>query len=239
MEKIKANGAISPRWRLLLMMGLFTLCPSTFAQDSVPVLPENECVGFYSQGEYEKAVDCLNNFLYTSGVTDKARLEIAYAHLGVCLMMLDKKPLARAAFTKLLELNPEYDLDPNKYLPDVLSMFQIIKFEKKAAASIVVPAYAAWMNLMPGAVPQFKNRERVKAGIILGTQVLALGLSLYAYNKEQALNLPEYGYREEDLSRARTFDKLHKGALIIFSLSYIIGMADGLINKRVIIKAAP
>ena len=67
-------------------------------------------------------------------------------------------------------------------------------------------------------------------------EAAALGLSVFAYNREQSYYSPGYGFREEDVAKARDYDRLHKASLGVFTASIIYGLVDGLINKRISIK---
>jgi len=205
-----------------------------------PVLEEQGCLDFYQSGEYEKAADCFNSFLYMTKVTDTARLVSAYEHLGVCLTMLEKKRPARAAFLKLLDLRADHELDPNVYLPEVISLFQIAKFEKRTSFKVLIldtlPAYPVAWNFTPLGVPQFMNGHRIKGVAACGAQLLLLALSIYSHDRKASFYSDDYGYREEDLEKARAYDYLQRGTFLGLAGVYVYGIIDGFINKRITIK---
>lgn len=222
--------------RFLPGLFILVLVCSGFAQ----LFPEEKCFDAYREGEYERSADCINSLLYTGDLKDTARLLKAYEILGVSLTMTDKKLPAKAAFKKLLTLNPDAELNPNVYLPDIISLFQIAKFEYKTQLRVVildtVPAYPRIFNFLPGGTPQFMNKEKGKGALILGLQVAALGLSIFAYNREQSYYSPAYGFREEDIDAARLQDRLHKISVFTLAGTCIWSLVDGFINKPLIYK---
>jgi len=202
--------------------------------------PEEACFDSYRQGEYEASVDCINSLLYSEKISDTTRLVSCYEYLGVCLTMQDKKVPARAAFNKLLNLRSDFELNPNVYLPEIISLFQISKFEKRTSLKILIvdtlPAYSTAYNFAPLAVPQFLNKQKTK-GIIFGSvQVAALVAAVYAFNREQSYFSETYGFREEDVASAQKFDSIHKISLLTLVLAYVAGLVDGFGNKSPVIK---
>lgn len=200
----------------------------------------SKCFSSYQEGEYDKAVDCVNGYLYAGIVTDTARLAKLYEVLGVCLGMLEKKGPARVAFNKLLDLKSDYELDPNVYLPEIISMFQIAKFQKRTSFKIIildtVPAYPVAFNFAPGGVPQYLNEGKVKGAAVFLVQAAALGVSIYGYRREQSYLSDDYGLKEEDLSTARRFDALQKWSLLTFTVTYVYSLVDGFVNKRISVR---
>ncbi|MFH1761449.1 MAG: hypothetical protein ABIA63_10160 [bacterium] len=201
----------------------------------------DSCLNHSKMGEYQNAVDCLNNFLLNHKGADTNILISAYEALGVNLVMLGHKPIAKNAFVLLLKLSPEYDLDPTIYLPDVIATFQIAKFEKRTSFRVLIvdtlPAYPGILNFAPFGVPQVFNKSWIKAGICGILQVAAIGISVYAYQKEQSLkqdgaffNGKDY-YNEEDEDHAVFYDILHKTCFFAFGLTYVYGIIDGFRNK--------
>jgi len=218
---------------------LLIFVPPLFAQ-AVVSLPDEKCYNSYRNGDYDQAADCINSLLYSGEIRDTVRLLKAYEILGVSLTMLDKKAPAKAAFKKLLNLKPEAELNPNVYLPDIISLFQIAKFEYKTQLKVVivdtVPAYPRVFNFFPGGVPQFLNKDRKKGVAVAVLQAAALGISILAYNKEGSYYSSAYGYKEEDVSSARTWDQTHRILLFTLTGAYLYSLVDGFINKPLVFK---
>jgi len=216
--------------------------PATVPAEAVSDRPEDRCSDFYRKGEYERAVDCLNSVLYTGEIKDTARLLTCYEFLGAALTMIDKRDLAKAAFKKLLSLNPKYELNPNVYLPDIISLYQIARFESLYAYRVLlldtVPAYSRGYNYLPLAVPQFKNKEKTKAVLVLCLQAVSLGFSVFAYQEEQGYYSPDYGYREENVSDARAWNWTQRISLFTFLSAYVYSMIDGFMNKPITFERA-
>ncbi|MFH0920873.1 MAG: hypothetical protein V1913_10975 [Fibrobacterota bacterium] len=222
--------------------------PAAVPVDTIPapppkaVLPEERCFDSYRQGEYERTVDCLSSLLYTGEIADTARLVPCYEYLGVSLSMIEKKDLARTAFKKLLALKPGYELNPNVYLPDIISLYQITKFEHILSRRVLildtVPAYSRALNYLPLAVPQFMNKENVKGGLVLGLQAAALTVSIVAYQRQQRYYSPDYGYREENVADAHAYNLTQKISLLTFLSAYVYSIIDGFMHKPITLEHA-
>jgi tetratricopeptide (TPR) repeat protein len=225
--------------RVFQALILFLLFVPLFAQKP-QVPPEEKCYNAYREGEYDRAADCLNSLLYSGELKDTARLLKAYEILGVSLTMMEKKEPAKAAFKKMIRLDPKIELNPNVYLPDIISMFQIARFEYNTQLKVVlvdtVPAYPKVLNFMPGAAPQFLNKQMKKGVAMLALQTLSLGLSVYAYQKETSYYSSVYGFREEDLSTAGRYDRIHRITLFTLVGVYLYSLVDGFINKPIVFK---
>jgi hypothetical protein len=212
-----------------------------FAQtDSGPPKEEDKCFSYYYDGEYEKGADCLNSLLYKTKRTDTLRLVKCYEYLGVCHMMMDKKQPARAAFGKLLDLNPKHELNPTLYLPEVIAVFQMVKFEKKTSLKVLIldtiPAYSPFFNFLPCGTPQFLNKQNKKGAAFLTLQIMAMGLSIYGYNREKSFYSEESGLREEHTDKARNYNYMLKISFFTFAGVYVYSLVDGFLNKRITIK---
>jgi tetratricopeptide (TPR) repeat protein len=214
----------------------------TAAGQTEPSVPkeEDKCFSHYYDGEYEKSADCLNSILYKTKKIDTLRLVKCYEYLGVCHMMMDKKEPARAAFGKLLDLNPAHELNPTLYLPEVIAIFQMVKFEKKTSLKVLIldtiPAYSPFFNFLPCGTPQFLNKQNKKGAALLTMQVLAMGLSIYGYNKERSFYSEGAGLREENADKAINYNYMLKISFFTFVGAYVYSLADGFLNKRITIK---
>jgi len=153
---------------------------------------------------------------------------------------LDKKQPARVAFSRLLDYRKDYELDPNVYLPEVISLFQIAKFEKRTALRILImdtlPAYPVAWNFLPLGGPQFFNRQPRKGVAVCALQAALLTLSIYSYQNKSSLYSDRFGYREEDVDRARQYDWAQRGTFFGFVTVYIYSLIDGFMNKRISLK---
>jgi len=182
---------------------------------------------------YAEAVECLNSQLYSMPSSDTALLVEIYRDLGVCYFMLDKNKLAYSSFEKLLLLSPDYELDPKVYLPDILSLFQIVRNDLRSrAVADAIPVYHPALNYLPFGAPQYLNRERRKAGLFLGLQVISLAASVFMYQKKRDLDKPGgVGYAEEDFERAKGYADGQRAFFIVFSVSYAAGVIDGIWHR--------
>ncbi|MBL8028819.1 MAG: hypothetical protein JNL74_20510 [Fibrobacteres bacterium] len=202
--------------------------------------PDQDCFDLYSDGEYGSAADCLNKKLIVENIADSARLVKIYEKLGAAFVMQDRKDLAKTVFKKLLILNKDAEIDPNKYLPEIVSLFLITKFEQRTSLRVVIldtlPAYSVKWNYMAIGIPQFKNGDRKKAYTVIALQALTLGLSILSYNKEKSFWNNEFGYREENISEAGTWDKIHRASFLSFTAVTLYSLVDGFLKKPVVIR---
>ncbi len=203
-------------------------------------IPEQACFDLYSDGEYEKASDCLNSKLISGEITDTLRLHKIYEKLGAAYAMRDRRDLAKAAYKKLLQLDANAEIDPNIYLPEIVSLFLISKFEHRTALRVVVldtiPAYSTYWNYCPFGIPQFKNGEKTKGWTLLTLQLLSLASSVYAYNREQSYLREGFGFREEDIAIAKRWDVAHRVTFFSCIAFSVYGLVDGFIRKPMVIK---
>jgi tetratricopeptide (TPR) repeat protein len=202
--------------------------------------PDQQCFDFYADGEYSKASDCLNGKIISDNISDTLRLLKIYEKLGAAFVMQDRKDLAKAAFKKLLSLNRDVEIDPNKYLPEIISLFLITKFEYRTSLRVVildtVPAYPVKWNYFAFGIPQFKNGDKKKGLSIIGLQILSLSLSILAYNKERSYMEYAYGVREENLSTAGNWDRIHRFSFVSFTAVTLYSLVDGFLKKPVVVK---
>lgn len=210
--------------------GLFVLALLvTQAAPQEPFLKATTCMS----ERYAEAVECLNSMLYSTPSSDTLLLAEVYKELGICYFMLEKNKLASSSFEKLLLLSPDYELDPKVYLPDIIALFQIIKNDLRSKAVVdAIPPYHPALNYLPFGAPQVLNRERRKAGIFLGVQVLALAASIYMHSQRQDLDQGgRMGYAEEDFEQAKSYADGQRAFFVLFSVSYVAGVIDGIWHR--------
>ncbi len=223
------------------VFGLILLISFTIVWAEPPDSAMEHCLTFHRTGEYQNAVDCINNFLLMHANADTMLLVKAMEYLGVNLVMLNQQPLARNAFSNLLDLNPGYELNPTVYLPEVVAAFQIAKFEKRTLLRVppgvdTAPTYPLYVNFMPLGLPQFCNHSPVK-GIFIGLfQTITMGVSIYAYQIEKSLESKIYKIKEENLGKANRFSALELHTFLLAIGGYMGSIIDGLINKPAVVR---
>lgn len=221
---------------ILLLFVLTLFISSLFSKEQV-ALNEESCFSYYREGKYEKVVDCINSILYTANISDTTRLLKMYEYLGVCLSMQNKNGSARAAFNKLLNLNSDYELNPNMYLPEIISLFQIAKFQKRTSLKVLIldtiPAYPIVYNFLPFGLPQIKNNHKIKGGIVSVLQGAAIAFSIVGFVNKKSFYSEQFHYKEEDLEKAKRFDFMQRISIVGFSLTYVYSIIDGIFNKPI------
>ncbi|MFH0919489.1 MAG: hypothetical protein V1913_03945 [Fibrobacterota bacterium] len=203
---------------------------------SEPPASGDICFSLYRENRFSESVECLNQRVYAAEGRDTATLVRLYEALGVNYMMLEKKPLAAAAFGRLAALRPDYELDPNAYLPEIVSLFQTVKLENRQRLDALRPApaplYHRACRVLPFGAPQFTQRETRKGAMLLALQAVALGVSIFSYSERNALHNVRFGYAEEDAPAARAWDRTYKITFITFAGAWLYSVVDARATRR-------
>ena len=208
-------------WLLLALPAL----PARATMDNGP------CLALYRENRFAESAECLNQRVYESEGRDTALLAGLYEGLGVNYMMLEKKALAASAFARLTALRPNYEMDPNAYLPEIISLYQSVKIENRNRLAALnpapVPLYLTACRVLPFGAPQFVNHEKKKGVVLLALQAAALGVSIACYAKRNSLDTGEFGIAEEDFDSARAYDRAYKISFFTFAAAYLASLIDG------------
>ena len=157
------------------IIALVVLCGAGVSAAS----PLGDALGRFEQGEYQAVVNILRPVLDARG-RDRAEVAQAYRIYGIACFLTDQKPAAEGAFLKWLELEPRARLDAALVRPEVVDYFNDVRARHRAELVEELDEKrprTAVLNLFPP-VGQFQNGQRVKFGVLLGTEVALLGLNL-------------------------------------------------------------
>lgn len=183
------------------------------------VVPEREVQitkATFDAGRFAEALERAKAALAQSGFSDAQRIEL-FRVAALSAFNLNDERQARSLFFSLLQLDPDYVLDPFAVPPPAIAAFeqvrsdnaatlnvsrQLIAFkaekerrekaeaEKVKAAQVatrVIERRSAWVNLLPFGVPQFQQGRYVAGGLYGGAQA-ALGIaSLVGFAAVQSL----------------------------------------------------
>ncbi|MBL8026931.1 MAG: hypothetical protein JNL74_11005 [Fibrobacteres bacterium] len=184
------------------------------------------CRSLYEQGQYNAATECFSKkaFLIEPQGNEAALLQV-YSDLGASYVMADEPIMAKAVFGKLLLLSPTYTLDPDRFPPDIISIFQLARKE------YLPESYPLRFSFAPGGIPQYKNKEKGKAFTVGAIQALALAASIAGYVNYSSKKSDLYVIAEEDVDAARLSSRMHTIGFVTFSIAYVYSIIDGLIHK--------
>ena len=169
----------------------------------------------FFRGEYKRAIGLLHPLLYPELRLDSEE-EVVQTHrmLGVAYLFEGQQEQARREFRKLLELSPDFQLDPYLESPRVVEFFQGVVREqraelgdiearlkkreaelaKKPAGGLVerrIDRHSYAINFLPFGSGQFQNGNRKKGWLFLTTESALAVTSLAAFT----VNFAAYGVR--------------------------------------------
>jgi tetratricopeptide (TPR) repeat protein len=176
---------------LLIITFTFGCGASFFAQEYSQEI--QKAINLYEEGEYQKVCDFLEKLLYPLQIKGIENITQAHLYLGLSWAMLGEEEKAREEFKEALKLDPELSLDPDYFLPKIISLFEEVKrdqipqLSKKPSLPQKVTAPEKKgkenfiLNFLPGGVPQFQDQAILKGGIVFSIQTLSLLTSILSY----------------------------------------------------------
>lgn len=169
----------------------------------------------FVRGEYRRAIGLLHPLLYPELRLDSEE-EVVQTHrmLGVAYLFESQPEQARREFRKLLELAPDFHLDPYLESPRVVEFFQGVVREQRAELGDIearlkkreaelakkptggmierrIERHAYALNFLPFGSGQFQNGNRKKGWLFLATESALAATSVAAFTA----NFAAYGVR--------------------------------------------
>jgi tetratricopeptide (TPR) repeat protein len=111
---------------------------------------------YYSSGQFDDALYRLETCLDQEGISpDESRL--AHRLMGLTLIALYRLDQARGAVESLLEIDPDYELDPNRDPPQFVALVEDVRSQRVEASAPEVESSARrgwrkWLLAAGGAV---------------------------------------------------------------------------------------
>lgn len=208
---------------IVLTFFLFVLIFPVFGDDYL------SGVEAYSRGDYISAVDNFKKYLSTDKKIFEKEL-MSRAYIGASLFILKEESISTGWFLSLLKLEPEYELNPVYFPPEIIIFFEKIK---KEVLPLVFKKEQKhfYLNFLPFGAGQFQNCEYIKGAILAGAEVIALSINLDSYFRRKSM---EKGgkYPEDRLSEAKKLQNIQLISGGIFIAGYIYGFIDGSLNYR-------
>ena len=151
-----------------------------------------------------QTVKTLDNPKLTQTLQDEPKLIEAYRTLGVCYFELGDQEKSKTAFSQLLFIKPDYELNAFITPPKLLDLFNQIKSHINSKSQELIAArekkiiytkHSLFPAFVPFGVGQFENGNKIKGAIIASTEGVALAANIGFYWWKQSLNtntIPNY-----------------------------------------------
>ncbi len=197
-----------------------------------------EAVNAFRYQDFDQAIPKFRSLLYPKPRIDETRAWRAREYLAASLWWSQKRKAADDEFTALLVRNPGAKLDPAYYPPQMLKDLEklrsnlirlgvikrgvVRKPRAKSQGEIQPPAMA--LTLFPFGVGQFANRQMLKGGLFMGSQLALASASaiLYVYNRDMA--------RQGQRSTSAAVGQVTTGGLFWGLVFW--GITDALLTRR-------
>ena len=204
----------------------------------------------YAYGNYLVAVDLLRGLLYPMRLFSDEQVIDARRYLGLALYLLDRKGEARDEFTKLLFLDPDYELDPFTVAPPIVDLFEQVRREhqpeldvireRKTSATVqtqpqgfkrTVLIHATERSdiatFMPFGVGQFVNGDIAWGIVFAAVELVALGLNVgsWVFLRTRQGDVLE---QEAELVQALVITQFASAAL--FGVTWSLGIFHARLN---------
>ena len=160
---------------------------------------------------------------------DPDELARAYELLGLSYFYLDRREDARRVFEKLVRFRPDQQLNPVLVPPPAVAFYTEIrdqladeialerealrqqKAEREAQqrkanqilVEVEIRRNSKLVAMLPFGAGQFQNDEPTLGSVLLGTEVLSIGVSTGLFLSIQSLRLDMGTFAREDVARAR------------------------------------
>lgn len=210
--------------RLIIFLSLFiSLQFQVFADDF------SDGIESYNKNDYTSAIQDLEKYIVNPDEPEEKKL-LARAYLGASQFILGNKSIAAGWFLSILKGNPEYELNPVYFPPEIISFFNEVK---DTITPIVFKREEKhfYLNFFPFGAGQFQNHEFIKGAIIAGVEVIALSVSLDTYFRRKSMDVAGK-YPEDRLSEAKKLQNVQIISGGIFIAGYIYGVIDGSLNYK-------
>ncbi len=195
----------------------------------------------YDFGEYAAACEQLEKLRGEGGLAPEDD-RVALRYLGACHHFLGAREPAAKAFEALLDAEPQAELDPVQFPPELVGFFRDLR-ERRGPAPATPPTATApatprrdksrAMAFFPFGVGQFQNDSPGKGALFASLEGVTLGLGvvglvLFESQKETGGFLQ--GGTFEDEQQASRLQTIYTMGFVGFGALWAVGVADALIH---------
>lgn len=222
--------------------------PAPAKADTADVTSADEslrrAINEYAYGNYGAAIDQLRALLYPMRLVSDSQVIEARKYLGLSYYLLNRPADMREELSKLLYVDPDYQLDPFSIPPAIIEEFERIREELRPQLDVIrlrraeqsgntsavrrieqsVPNGGARgiTSFLPFGVGQFENGDSSMGLFFALTEAILLGLNIAAYL------YGTYGvgddYAASDHGLVRGLQITQYTALSLFALTWGIGV---------------
>lgn len=200
------------RW-LLIGLCLFCLAAPADLQAQDQADPRLErAISAYHNGGFHEASAQLNALLYPLKLEEMDQILEARIYLGLCAYILERPEEAAAEFSRVLEVDPRYQLDPLYTPPDILAFFEQLRkkrLQARPTPSSVPTAPPAIisrtapqdfiLDLAPLGIAQFRAQRPIHGALLLAGEMLlgTVATVTYLYHRDYIYQDPPESYDEQ------------------------------------------
>ncbi len=109
---------------------LLCFCITLIADSNIEKLLENVKEHYY-EGEYKEAIEVLEKATSELEKLESKKRTEAYMYLAFSYMAFGDEDSAREQFHNILEIDPNFELDPQMVAPKIVKLFEEVKTEMK------------------------------------------------------------------------------------------------------------
>lgn len=204
----------------------------------------------YAYGNYDAAAQGLRSLLYPMRLYSDEQVIEARRYLGLSYYLLDQKTETRQEFTKLLFLDPDYELDPFTVAPPIVELFEAVRKENQPILdgirehksetklgedlvrgfrrTVVVnrTERSDIATFLPFGIGQFQNGDIFWGATFAALEAALLGLNLGSYlwlSLQEADGHPGYYSSRADTVQAVTITQVVSAAIfgVVWSISVL------------------
>lgn len=204
---------------------------------------------YYNSGEYENAINELENALQYLKQLEQGDQVEAYKYLAFSYVAFGDNEKAKAQFKKALTLNPDLELDPTVVSPKIIKVFEEAKSEMASVSPPPPPPIiepepapptkqpstlgALWRScLLPGWGQKFKGERKkgsqlmIAAGVTFGLS--AVSITLMEVSHDAYLNVPpgNTGEMDDKFKMYRFWSNAAFFSAVSFGVVYLYNIYD-------------
>ncbi len=186
-------------------------------------------IELYNKNDYAGAVQELEKYVAEPDEPEEKRL-LARAYLGASQFILGNKEIATGWFLSIIRDNPDYELNPVYFPPEIISFYNEVK-ESVGPVVFKREQKYFYLNFLPFGAGQFQNHDYIKGALIAGLEAVALTINLDTYLRRKAIEI-DGKYPPERISEAKRLQSIQLISGGVFIAGYIYGVIDGSLNYK-------
>ncbi len=215
----------------------------------------------YAYGNYDESVRRLRGLLYPMRLSSDEQVIEARRYLALSYYLLDQRDLMNEEFTKLLYLDPDYELDPFSIAPPVIEIFEALRRElapeldeirqRRADEQLKQPSGEGVLRVvnrrvtekselatfLPFGVGQFQNGD-TELGVFFAVSeglLLAVNVAAFLYARYGIGT----GFSEDERNTVRALAFAQYGSLVLFGAVYSVGVYQARLRFVPVVESPP